>query len=280
MLISEYRKQLKQELGRISPEEGDIMADILMCEALGVSRGVFYTNLLAEMPISAAERINGFVADLMTGIPLQYVLGKCHFYGCEVKVGPGCFIPRSDTEVIVKTALAALPVGGRFADICSGSGCIPLAIVSQKPTVSGVALELSRKALPYTEHNLKNKNVRVIRFDALDDDDYIALADSEGLFDVVTCNPPYIPTDDIPMLSTEVLCEPESALDGGEDGLRYYRVVTSLLPRILKPEGTVVYEVGYDQAQAVCEILKNAGFTVGTAKDMGGIDRCVFAKRC
>ncbi len=280
MLISDYRKQLRKKLVELSPQEGDVMTDILMCEALGVSRGVFYTNLLADMPISAAERINGYVADLMTGIPLQYVLGKCHFYGCEIKVGQGCFIPRSDTEVIVKTALAALPVGGRFADICSGSGCIPLAIVSQKPTASGVALELSRKALPYTEYNLKDKNVNVIRFDALDEDDYTELAKNEGLFDVVTCNPPYIPTDDIPMLSTEVLCEPESALDGGEDGLRYYRIITSLLPHILKHDGTVVYEVGYDQASAVSEILKNAGFVVGTAKDMGGIDRCVFAKRC
>lgn len=279
MLISDYRKELKQKLIDLSPEEGDVMADILLCEALGVSRGVFYTNLLSEMPVDAVERINGYVAELMTGVPLQYVLGRCNFYGCEVKVGQGCFIPRSDTETIVKVALTALPMGGRFADICSGSGCIPLAIASQKPAASGVALELSLKALPYTEHNLKNKNVKVIRFDALDEDDYISLAENEGLFDVVTCNPPYIPTSELETLPTNVLCEPESALDGGEDGLRYYRIVTSLLPHILKPEGTVVFEVGYDQAADVTEILKNAGFTVGTAKDMGGIERCVFAKR-
>lgn len=279
MLISDYRKELRQKLLEFSPEEGDVMTDILMCEALGVSRGVFYTNLLAEMPAVAAERINGYVAELMTGMPLQYVLGRCHFYGCEVKVGKGCFIPRSDTETVVKVALAALPIGGRFADICSGSGCIPLAMASEKPTASGVALELSLKALPYTEHNLKNKNVKVIRFDALDEDDYISLSENEGLFDVVTCNPPYIPTDEIETLPTNVLCEPESALDGGEDGLRYYRTVTSLLPHILKPDGTVVYEVGYGQADDVSRILSEAGYTVGRAKDMNGTERCVFAKR-
>ncbi len=279
MTIAEYRKKLRAVLTDSFPDEGDAMTDIMLCEALDVPRSRLYTSLMEEMPLDAAEKINGYVSQLANGIPLQYVLGRCNFYGCEVKVGNGVFIPRSDTETIVKTALAALPSGGRFADLCSGSGCIPLAIVSQKPTVTGVALELSRKALPYTEKNLAGKNVKVIRFDVLDEDDYNSLAESEGLFDVVTCNPPYIPTDDIGMLSTQVLCEPESALDGGEDGLRYYRAVTELLPIILKPQGTVVYEVGYDQADAVCEILQKAGYAVGKVKDLGGIERCVFGKK-
>ncbi len=279
MTIAEYRNELKKKLTEMFPDEGDVLTDILLCEALEMPRHRLYTALLEDMTRVAAERINSYAYSLSMGIPVQYVLGKCHFYGCEIKVGNGVFIPRSDTEIIVKTALGLLKTGDRFADLCSGSGCIPRAIVHEMPSVTGVALELSLKALPFTEYNLANTNVKVKRFDVLDDDDYKALANSDGQFDLVTCNPPYIPTDDIELLSTQVRYEPESALDGGEDGLRYYRAIMSYLPIILKPSGSVVFEIGYNQAKDVCGILKDAGFTAAVVKDLGGNDRCVFGKR-
>lgn len=279
MTIAEYRNELKKKLTEMFPDEGDALTDLLLCEALEMPRHRLYTQLLENMTRVAAEKINTYVYSLSMGIPVQYVLGKCHFYGCEIKVGNGVFIPRSDTEVIVRTALGLLKPGNKFADLCSGSGCIPKAIVHEMPSVTGVALELSLKALPFTQYNLDGTNVSVQRFDVLDDDDYRALAEREGMFDLVTCNPPYIPTDDIELLSTQVRCEPESALDGGEDGLRYYRAVVSYLPIILKPDGAVVFEIGYDQAADVCDILRRAGFTAAVVKDLGGNDRCVFGKR-
>ena len=269
-------------LASISPEEGDVIADMLLCEALGVERGHLLAHLDDETPREIDAFVSGAVFELSLGKPLQYVLGKCNFCGYEIKVGNGVFIPRSDTEVGVKAALALLKDGDLFADICSGSGCIAKAISAEKPTVSGYALELSLKALPYTEANLaEQKNVSVKRFDALDEDDYIELARIiERPLDLVICNPPYIPTDDIQTLSPQVGFEPDTALDGGEDGLRYYRMVTALVPHILKKDGVLIYEIGINQCEDVSKIMQDSGFEVAVIKDFGGIDRILVGKRC
>ncbi len=282
MKLREYRNKLREMLASISPEEGDIIADMLLCEALETERGYLLAHLDDDVPRSIDGFISGAVFELSMGKPLQYVLGKCNFYGYEIQVGDGVFIPRSDTEIGVKAALGLLKDGDLFADICSGSGCIAKAIAAEKPTVSGYALELSRKALPYTEKNLADrKNVSVRRFDALDEDDYIDLAGVlERPLDLVICNPPYIPTDDIATLETQVAgFEPETALDGGEDGLRYYRMVTALVPHILKRNGILIYEIGIGQCEDVSKILQENGFDVAVIADYGKIDRILVAKK-
>ncbi len=282
MKLKEYRNKLRQMLASISPEEGDIIADMLLCEALETERGYLLAHLDDETPREIDNFISGSVFELSMGKPLQYVLGKCNFYGYDISVGDGVFIPRSDTEIGVKAALQLLKDGDLFADICSGSGCIAKAIAAEKPTVSGYALELSRKALPYTEKNLADqKNVSVRRFDALDEDDYIDLAGVlERPLDMVICNPPYIPTEDIATLDTQVCAfEPETALDGGEDGLRYYRTVTALVPHILKRNGILIYEIGIGQCEDVSRILQENGFEVAVIADYGKIDRILVAQK-
>ncbi len=281
MTLKQYRNKLREMLADISPDEGDVIADMLLCEALNTERGHLLAHLDDEVSRSIDPFISGAVFELSLGKPLQYVLGKCSFYGYEINVGDGVFIPRSDTEIGVKAALGLLKDGDLFADICSGSGCIAKAIAAEKPTVSGYALELSLKALPYTEKNLsEQKNVSVRRFDALDEDDYIDLASIlERPLDMVICNPPYIPTEDIKTLSTQVGFEPETALDGGEDGLRYYRTVTALVPHILKKDGILIYEIGIDQCEDVSRILHENGFDVAVLRDYGKIDRIIVAKK-
>ncbi len=282
MKLREYRNKLREMLATISPEEGDVIADMLLCEALDTQRGSLLAHLDDEVSRSIDPFVSGAVMQLSLGKPLQYILGKCNFYGYDISVGDGVFIPRSDTEIGVKAALAVLKDGDLFADICSGSGCIAKAIAAEKPTVSGYALELSRKALPYTEKNLADqRNVSVRRFDALDEDDYIELAAIiERPLDLVICNPPYIPTDDLQTLDTQVVgYEPETALDGGEDGLRYYRMVTALVPHILKKDGILIYEIGINQCEDVSRILQDSGFSVAVIKDYGNIDRILLARR-
>ena len=281
MTLKQYRTKLREMLSEISPDEGDVIADMLLCEALKTERGYLLAHLDDETPRSIDAFISGAVFELSLGKPIQYVLGKCNFYGYEIQVGDGVFIPRSDTEIGVKAALGLLKDGALFADICSGSGCIAKAIASEKPTVSGYALELSLKALPYTEKNLADcKNVSVRRFDALDEDDYIELASIiERPLDLVICNPPYIPTDDIFTLDPQVGFEPDSALDGGEDGLKYYRMVTALVPHILKRDGILIYEIGIGQCEDVSKILQDAGFSVAVLRDYGKIDGILVAQR-
>ena len=282
MTLKQYRAKLREMLMEISPDEGDVIADMLLCEALKVERGHLLAHLDDEVSRSIDPFISGAVFELSLGKPLQYVLGKCNFYGYDIFVGDGVFIPRSDTEIGVKAALGVLKDGDLFADICSGSGCIAKAIAAEKPTVSGYALELSLKALPYTEKNLEEqRNVSVRRFDALDEDDYIELASLiERPLDLVICNPPYIPTDDIQTLSPHVGFEPDTALDGGEDGLRYYRTVTALVPHILKRDGILIYEIGIGQCEDVSRILQESGFSVAVLRDYSKIDRILLAKKC
>jgi len=281
MKIAEYRRKLAETLESVIPDESRYIADMLLCEALGVSHSELLAKQLEEVPQTVDPFISGAVMELSLGKPLQYVLGKCNFYGYDIEVGDGVFIPRSDTEIGVRAALGVLKDGGLFADICSGSGCIAKAIACEKPKVSGYALELSRKALKYTEKNLADcRNVSVRRFDALDEDDYIALAGVlERPLDLVICNPPYIPTDDIATLDTQVRYEPESALDGGEDGLRYYRAVTAYVPHLLKRDGVLIYEIGIGQCADVSAILRAQGYEIAVLKDYGKIDRIILAKK-
>lgn len=281
MKLGEYRKKVIEMISATLPDEAATIADMILCRALSVERSRLLAGLEGETPRGIDPFVSGCVYQLSLGKPIQYVLGECCFYGYDIAVGDGVFIPRSDTEIGVKAALSVLKDGDTFADICSGSGCIARAIAGEKPNTSGYALELSRRALEYTEKNLSEvHNVAVRRFDALDEEDYISLAAVlEHPLDLVICNPPYIPTSDIETLDTQVRYEPETALDGGEDGLRYYRTVTALVPMILKKDGTLIYEIGIGQCEPVSEILKAAGYNVAAIRDLQKIDRILLAKR-
>ncbi|HAN21140.1 MAG TPA: hypothetical protein DCP51_05625 [Clostridiales bacterium] len=168
-----------------------------------------------------------------------------------------------------------------FADICAGSGCISLAIASEKPQCKGYALELSRKALEFTKINLASQeNVIVKRFDALDEEDYLSLVDqNDSKFDLIVSNPPYIPTEQIPLLDALLQYEPETALDGGEDGLKFYREIIRNAPILLKDDGAIVFEVGINQAEPVSAMLELNGYNVAVFKDYGKIDRVVLGKK-
>ncbi len=281
MLLREYRTRIRDILTEMNPEEASSITDLLLCAALETDRGAMLAHLDEEVSDEAEEFCGSAIRDLSYGKPIQYVLGSCCFYGQEIAVGPGCFIPRCDTELCVETALKLLKPGDLFADLCSGSGCIAKAIAANRPDCSGYALELSHKALAYTLRNLDgHPNVSVRRFDALDEEDYAALSIQAGRpFDLLVSNPPYIPTDTIELLSTEVHYEPESALDGGEDGLRYYRAITAYAPLLLKEDGCLIFEIGYDQAEDVSRILERAGYHVAVLKDYAKNDRVVLAKR-
>ena len=282
MKISEFRLKTKRTVGEIIEDESGAITDILLSDALGVDRGEMLAMLDREISGDIEEKIALAVNQLSKGTPLQYVLGYCYFYGKRIAVGSGCFIPRSDTEILVQAACGI--IGDKellFADICAGSGCISLAIASEKPKTRGYALELSRKALPYTEQNLAQaENVVVRRFDALDEEEYIELSEQCGeKFDLIVSNPPYIPAEQIPMLDAQVQFEPETALDGGEDGLKFYREIIKNAPIILKDNGTIIFEVGIHQAELVSKMLELNGYSVAVFKDYGKIDRVVLGKK-
>ena len=199
--------------------------------------------------------------------PLAYLLGEWYFYDEVYEVSPACLIPRPETEHLVEELIRTLPRNAVFADLCTGSGCIAVSVLAHRSDVSAVAVDLSKEALTLAERNaLRNgvaERVCFLRSDILKENPL-----KDALFDAIVSNPPYIATEVIETLAPEVKREPRIALDGGEDGLLFYRRLFDEFPRNLKEDGFLLCEIGYDQGAAMRELF---GCTV--RKDYSGNDR-------
>ena len=207
-------------------------------------------------------------------IPIQYIIGKWWFYKGEYFVGEGVLIPRQDTETLVETAAELLKekTAPSVADLCSGSGCIAISIAQDYPEARVTAVEKYEKAFSYLEMNIKHnaaENVIPVLADVC--------GEPFGSYDLIVSNPPYITAVAMKELSKEVKKEPETALFGGEDGLYFYNVIAEKWKAALKPKGVLAFEIGYDEAEAVSEILRKNGYSNITVKqDLCGHQRVVF----
>lgn len=214
------------------------------------------------------------------GEPLQYLLGTWDFLDLTLEVGEGVLIPRPETELLCQLSaecLHALPHKNVY-DLCAGSGCVGLGVASLCPTAKITAVELSEKAFPYLERNIARYpayQMTAVQADILTE--YDRFSDP---IDAILSNPPYIKTTDLDTLQREVQHEPRMALDGDEDGYRFYRVIAEhWLPK-LSPDGFVAVEVGIGQAQTVTELFHANGLSQITIHaDFAGIDRVVIGKR-
>lgn len=212
--------------------------------------------------------------------PLQYIVKNWSFFGLEFNIGEGVLIPRSDTEVLVEVGLNFIkkktsPV---IVDLCSGSGCVAISLANEVPSAKIYAIEKSKEAYKYLEQNVKlNKtfNVKPILADLK-----TVVNDFEDLsIDLIISNPPYIKTADIQTLQEEVKFEPAMALDGGIDGLDFYKIITKLWKKKLKQSGLLVFEVGVNQSQEVLNIMRLMNFdNLKCWKDLNGINRVISGK--
>ena len=206
--------------------------------------------------------------------PLQYILGSWSFCGIELEVGDGVLIPRDDTEVVLNLCLDFLnnKKGAKCADLCSGSGAIALAL-ERFAGADVTAVELSEKAFYFLNKNITGSNIITLKDDVLTCHRRFA----DNSFDLIVSNPPYIPTRELPSLQTEVRFEPPMALDGGEDGLNFYRAIVRDWSRKLKTGGALAFELGENQAEAVKTMMEAAGFgNIRTATDFGGTHRAII----
>ena len=216
------------------------------------------------------------------GEPLQYILGEWEFMGLRFFVGPGVLIPRPETELLAQEAADFLKgrEHPRLLELCAGSGCVCIFVAAAVPGCTAAALELSAEAMDYLQRNIRlhslENRVRAVRGDMLDP---AAPARLGGRYDAIVCNPPYIPGGDIAALQQEVRREPRMALDGGEDGLRFYRALAPWAS-LLAPGGLAAFEVGAGEAPAVAELLTGFGLRDVTVKnDYSGIGRIVAGRR-
>ncbi len=205
------------------------------------------------------------------GEPLQYILGEAWFYGYAFRVTPACLIPQPDTEHVVDLALQRLRSRMRILDLCTGSGCIAISILKENTALTADAIDISHDALQIAKLNAERLSVSDrIRFhecDALQSKKIPALI---AKADVVVSNPPYIDSDVIDTLSPEVRHEPRLALDGGSDGMLFYRRFILDYTKHLRPDAYMLLEIGYDQADRIADLCKKAGVSCKLHRDFGG----------
>ena len=274
-LFLDTRNRLRQA-GVISAE---MEAREIVCYAADKSREQLYRDMSLYVSSDLERRVDELVQRRLAGEPVAYIVGEWEFYGIPLDISPDVLVPREDTEVLADRAIRKTldaGEGARVLDLCAGSGCVGLAVASNAPECRVVLGELSESALRLCKQNVRrnglNARVTCMSVNALEPPS-AALWD----FDVIACNPPYIPTDVIETLDVSVReYEPRMALDGGEDGLDFYRFIAAKWKSALRLGGTLVFEVGFDQAEAVEQILLENGFeNIIKTPDTQGILRVV-----
>jgi release factor glutamine methyltransferase len=251
--------------------------------------GELFTHVTGVTPMDAdtrpvapgqRQKLEELLKQRGEGYPLQYQLGDVEFYSLPFKVGPGVLIPRQDTETLVDTALQVLKKmevpNPQVLDLCSGSGCVAIAIKHHHPAAQVTAQEFSPEAYTYLTQNIALNNLKITPH--LSD---LREYTHPVLVDLIVSNPPYIPQNQFRDLQVEVGFEPLVALDGGEDGLYYFRAIARRFKEQLRPGGVLLMEIGMGQEEAVAAILQENHFeAISFHKDLNGIVRVVESRNC
>ena len=274
---------IRQQLRGAGIDAATLEARELVCFGTGKSR----EELTRDGGLYASPELEHRVRDLvkrhLAGEPVAYLIGEWEFYGLPLDISPDVLIPRPDTEVLVEQALEYVKGLGecRVLDLCAGSGCIGLALASQALKSRVVLGEYSDAALKICRQNIR-RNSLTARVVPMQTDARQKPEKSLGEFQCIVSNPPYIPRGDIAGLDASVRdYEPHLALDGGEDGLDFYRSISELWKDCLVPGGRLYFEVGIGQADSVLRIMRSQGFgDIQVVKDTRDIPRVVFGTLC
>jgi release factor glutamine methyltransferase len=258
-------------------------AERILEDATGLSRAELYLNGERRVSLPEREFVENALGRRLTGKPLQYVLGHQQFRYLDIACREGVLIPRPETELLVEAALTELKRRGGLrtvVDIGSGTGAIAISIAHEYEKATVYTADISEQALTLTKENARSSGVSD-RVHAINSDLFSGLGELTGRLDMVVSNPPYIPSGELATLQREVQFEPRTALDGGNDGLDFYRKIIRHSPEFLKSGGALLLEIGIDQASYVVALLKEAGcFTdIEVRKDYQDIDRIVFARK-
>lgn len=239
---------------------------------------VFFGSKTAD--INKYNKFLNIIDERINGKPLQYIIGEWSFMDIKLEVGEGVLIPRDDTEVLVEEALSCISKikNPKIVDLCAGTGAISIAIAIKRPDADIICVELHDDAYKYLIRNIEKheiKNIKALKYDVLSKE----LPIEPCSVDIIVSNPPYIPTKDLKTLQKEVMQEPRSALDGGEDGLVFYKGIVKNLSSTLKSNGQIAFEIGLGQDEEVSRILvKNKFININKVKDINKIIRVISAK--
>lgn len=268
-LFSEGKRRLREA----GIEEWELDAWYLLEYVAGCTRNEYYLHPDRRMEEERKREYLELIHRRAAHTPLQHLTGSQEFMGYVFQVNEHVLIPRQDTEILVEEALPYMRAGMEILDLCTGSGCILLSILKMVPGITGLGTDRSEQALQVARRNRTDLGLETEAVFQKSD----LFEQVEGKFDCILSNPPYIPSETVGTLMEEVReHEPGIALDGGKDGLCFYRKITEQSPAYLKPEGMLFFEIGYDQAEAVTELMEQDFTRIRVVKDLSGLDRVVY----
>lgn len=274
MIISDIYKNTVASFKAADIQEPENDARMMMEHILGVTRN----DLLVHADKEIEQNIdcyNNAVERRCTREPLQYILGTASFMGLDFKVSPAVLVPRADTEILVEEILKDIHSGSHILDMCTGSGCILISLLNYSNECSGIGVDLSADALEIAKENAQTL-IPDKEYCFINSDLFKGL-DQNDRFDIIVSNPPYIASAVIEELMPEVRDhEPRMALDGTADGLYFYRKIVDNADVFLKSGGLLAFEIGYDQGEAVKQLMLDRGYNeVEIVKDYSDMDRVV-----
>lgn len=289
MVIKELLLQVKDLLRSGDIPYPDFDAMCILCDMLRMDKTQIIMNYWMEADPDKADKALNAAGKRSKGYPLQYLLDHWEFYGLPMKTGEGVLIPRADTETLVDTVIEYYKenkCSRRILDLCSGSGCIAIALEKNISGAEVTAVENSSDAMPYLVKNagINKAKIRIIKGDVMNGSLLENFADNNDpgeyiRFGCIVSNPPYLTDREMAQLQTEVTYEPSYALSGGYDGLKFYRCISLLWKEVLEDGGLMAFEIGSEQGAAVKEIMEQNGFkNVRIIKDSQGLDRATVGQ--
>jgi len=270
---------------KISSADFDAVQIIKHC--IGFDRHDILMSPQLYVDVKSCSKMQQMADRRAKGEPLQYILGNWFFMDYDLKVGPGVLIPRDDTQVLVRETFSFLDERKeqvneprKILELCTGSGAVAIALAKRYSQDKVIAVDSSEFALKYCKENIERhtaNNIELMQYDVLQGP---GEQDTFADVDVIVANPPYIPTADIKNLQREVHHEPFLALDGGVDGLDFYRVLAKQWMNIIIPGGNMLLEIGIGQAKAVSDLFRAEGYSkISVTPDLSGIDRVITIER-
>ena len=255
--------EVRRQLRAAGIPAAQLEAREIVCYAADKNREQFFRDMSLYASDPVEERVRALAKRRLEGEPVAYIIGEWEFYGRPLDMSRDVLIPRLDTEVLAEQAILAARAAGegcRVLDLCAGSGCVGLAVAANVPECRVVLADLSEGALRVCKQNIRRCDLNA-RVTCLSADAKLPPLPALWDFDVIVCNPPYIPSGEIAGLDASVRdYEPHQALDGGDDGLDFYRAVASKWKGALRLGGTLLFEVGMGQAPDVERILGKNGY--------------------
>ena len=247
----------------------------IMSFVTGIEKSYLLVHNMDELNTEHEKSFFKYIEELVNGRPVQYILGHQEFMGINFIVNEDVLIPQPDTEILVEETIkiAQKFSNPKILDLCTGSGAIAVSLSKFVPNAKLYASDISQKALETAKMNSRNKKIKFIQSNLFEN--------INDIFDIIVTNPPYIKTDEISILSKEVQNEPTLALDGGQDGLVFYRQIIKQANDYLKHNGYLCMEIAEDQKEEVLELIKQEAnyVNIKTYKDLSGNDRVITCKK-